>query len=187
MYQTRGGAFFIDQKTTRTTWNEREREEVTKVTNTFLPQSPEAAHKWLMTGDNEIFRNPFEDPPEAEAEVEQRSTIYIRVPASLKRNVDEAAKMARVSGNVWAMRCVEKCLKGMPEPIVRAWAIASTFRAHANDGQWGRDICIEALSNVTDLLEVYSIVEFGDDSVISEAAGAERFQDSVRKYQPHTA
>src|SRR5258708_5843245 len=68
LYQTRGGAFFIDQETTRTTWNEREREEVTKVTNTFMPQSPEAAHKWLMTGDNEIFHNPFEDPPEAAAE-----------------------------------------------------------------------------------------------------------------------
>jgi hypothetical protein len=32
------------------------------------------------------------------------------MPAALKRNVDEVVKEARVSGNVWAMRCIEQCL-----------------------------------------------------------------------------
>ena len=56
-----------------------------------------------------------EDPPEAEAEAEAGATIYIRVPAALKRRVDEAAKAEGVSGNLWAMRCIERCLGAEPD------------------------------------------------------------------------
>lgn len=185
LYLTRGGAYFIDQENTRTIWNERERENETKVTNTFIPESPETAHKWMMTAPNvEVFRNPFEDPPEAEAEAEPGATIYIRVPAALKRNVDDAAKAAKVSGNVWTMRCVEKCLRGLSDDIVRAWAIASNFRAYANVGQWERETCIEALSEIADLIDDYANAEHGDDSVLSDAVGSDRFQEWVKKYQP---
>src|SRR6266849_3850033 len=51
LYQTRGGAFFVHEETTRETWNERRREHKTTVLNNFVPMSPEEAHKWLMTGD----------------------------------------------------------------------------------------------------------------------------------------
>ena len=66
----------------------------------------------ILKGDVEVFNNPFEDPPEAVAEAELGATIYIRVPVALKRRVEEAARRDKVSGNVWAMRCVEKCLAG---------------------------------------------------------------------------
>ncbi len=138
----------------------------------------------MADGDVEIFRNPFEDPPEAEAEAKPGATIYIRVPASLKRSVDEAAKAADVSGNVWAMRCVERCLNGVPDDIVRAWAIASTFRAHANDGRWQREQCVEALSEVADLIDEYANAEHGDDSVLSDAVVADRFKEARNKYLP---
>jgi hypothetical protein len=111
LYQTRGGAFFVDQEITRKVWNEDERKHQREVAHSFEPLSPEDAHKWLMEGDVEVFRNPFDDPPEATAEAEPGATIYIRVPASLKRSVDDAAKRDKVSGNIWAMRCIEKCIE----------------------------------------------------------------------------
>jgi hypothetical protein len=117
LYQTRGGAFFVDMEISRKEWNESEREYEVKVGHTFQPLSPEDAHKWLLTGEVEVFSNPFEDPPEAAAEAEPGATIYIRVPASLKRRVDHAAEGEKVSGNVWAMRCVERCLTGAAPAI----------------------------------------------------------------------
>ena len=141
------------------------RETETKTSNTFVPMSREQAHKWMMTGDVEVFRDLFELPPEAEAEAEPDATIYIRVPASLKRNVDGAARAAKVSGNVWAMRCVEQCLEkpgtpedkpaDTPEDLYHAWWIASNFQVHAKDKdtEWTRAECIEALSEIAGLIE----------------------------------
>jgi hypothetical protein len=111
LYQTRGGAFFIDEEETLLSWNERAGEHEEATANTFLPLSADDAHKWMMEGDIEVFHNPFGDPPEAAAEPESGATIYLRVPASLKQRVDDAAKEAGLSGNVWAMRCVENCLE----------------------------------------------------------------------------
>ena len=134
LYQTRGGAFFVDEEITKTVWNEGEREHQEQTVNSFAPLSPEGAHKWLMEGDVEVFRNPFEDPPEATAEAEPGATIYIRVPASLKRSVDEAAKSEKLSGNVWAMRCVERCLNHYPdakEALGTAYAVLVRINSEA--------------------------------------------------------
>ena len=114
LYQTRGGAFFVDVEITKPVWNEREEQTESKVTNVFEPMSPEKAHEWILTGEVEIFHNPFDDPPEASAEAEPAATIYIRVPASLKQRVDEAAGEAKMSGNAWAMRCIEHCMNNLP-------------------------------------------------------------------------
>jgi hypothetical protein len=46
---------------------------------------------------------PDEDEPEA--------TYYIRLPRALKDACDARAKAEGVSGNVWAMRCLERCLQ----------------------------------------------------------------------------
>lgn len=110
LYQTRGGAFFLHRETVSEVWNEEDRSKHLATVHTFKPLGPEDAHKWIMTGEVEVFRNPFDDPPEAAAEAEPGATIYIRVPASLKRAVDEAAKRDGLSGNVWSMRCVERCM-----------------------------------------------------------------------------
>jgi hypothetical protein len=107
LYQTRGGAFFLVVTIHTET---RDGEPIDKVECTAM--SAEKANAWVVKGhDIEIVRDVFGEPPEAEAEDEPGATIYIRVPAALKRSVDEAAKEAKVSGNVWAMRCIERCLE----------------------------------------------------------------------------
>jgi predicted HicB family RNase H-like nuclease len=144
LYQTRGGAFFVHQEITRQIWNETERQHEREHESAFVPYSPEDAHKWILEGDVEIFHNPFDDPPEATAEAEPGATIYIRVPASLKRRVDEAAKQAKISSNVFAMRCLERCLRNVDrclgdeelynheliECIGHIWYIARHFEVH---------------------------------------------------------
>jgi predicted HicB family RNase H-like nuclease len=119
LYQTRGGAFFVHTYAEKEVWIERiggtEKREVSQ----FEPLSAKDAHEWIMTGEVEVFSNPFEDPPEATAEPEPGATIYIRVPMALKKSVDEAARAASVSSNVWAMRCLERCVatqKAEPAP-----------------------------------------------------------------------
>jgi hypothetical protein len=119
LYQTRGGAFFVDERSIRSIWNELAGEEEEKVSNSFIPMSAEQAQKWMMEGEVEVFSNPFEDPPEAVAERDAGATIYIRVPAALKKQVDEAAATVNMSANVWAMRCLENCLKGSPRLPLR--------------------------------------------------------------------
>jgi predicted HicB family RNase H-like nuclease len=132
LYQTRGGAFFLHEEETRRMWNQRERTHEEKVSHTFMPTSSDDAHKWLMEGDVEVFSNPFEDPPEATAEAEAGSTIYVRVPASLKRRVEEAAKGEGVSGNVWSMRCVERCLDERSRAdLAFAWHILDMVETQA--------------------------------------------------------
>jgi predicted HicB family RNase H-like nuclease len=110
LYQTRGGAFFL--VTTIHIPEDRERGLEPRDKVEFAAMTAERAQAWMLEGDVEVYRNPFEEPPEAEAEPEGGATIYIRVPAALKRDVDEAAQEAKVSVNVWAMRCLERCLEG---------------------------------------------------------------------------
>jgi predicted HicB family RNase H-like nuclease len=58
-------------------------------------------------GEVEVYLNPFE---ERVSEEETEGTIYARIPASLKRKIEEAAKAEGLSANSWAMRCFERCL-----------------------------------------------------------------------------
>jgi len=111
LYQTRGGAFFIVEKRTMVGWNQEEQESETRVQRTFVPVGSQRAQNWMLEGEVHVFQNPFDDAPEAVAEREPGATIYIRVPAILKRAVDAAAREQNVSGNVWAMRCIERFLE----------------------------------------------------------------------------
>ena len=43
-------------------------------------------------------------------EDETHGTVYVRMPASLKRQIEAAAESDGLSANFWAMRCFEKCL-----------------------------------------------------------------------------
>ena len=107
LYQTRGGAFFV--VTTTHIAATRDSEARDKVE--FDPLTPERAQKWLLEGDVEVISNPFGDPPEAEAEEETGATVYARMTASLKRDVEAAAEKAGVSTNVWVTQCLEQCLR----------------------------------------------------------------------------
>jgi hypothetical protein len=129
LYQTLGGAFFLVEETARNVWNEREQKRETKAATNVTPMSRDEAQEWIMTGEVEIIKNPFEDPPEAAAEAEPGATIYIRVPASLKREVEEAAKEAKVSGNVW--RCAaSKGVSKRYRSILSARGISRQFSEH---------------------------------------------------------
>jgi hypothetical protein len=131
LYQTRGGAFFL--VTTIHIPGDNSSDARDKVEFAAMP--PDRAQAWLLEGDVEIYRNPFDDPPEATAEADAGATIYIRVPAALKRDVDEAAREEQVSGNVWAMRCVERCLSPKAkEKLGVAYAALTMIRAHSGEG-----------------------------------------------------
>jgi hypothetical protein len=67
------------------------------------------AQKWLMESKAEIYHNPFGDPPEAAAETVPAASIYLRIPAVLKEQIDAAAKASGQSTNAWAIRCFERC------------------------------------------------------------------------------
>ena len=108
LYQTRGGAFFIHANEE---WNvEEDGEWTVKSRDSFVPQTYDEAHKWVLAGDVEVFAGVFPDPPEATAEDKPSATIYVRVPQSLKSRIDAAADDAKLSVNAWAMRCCERCL-----------------------------------------------------------------------------
>jgi predicted HicB family RNase H-like nuclease len=52
----------------------------------------------------------LEEPPEAEEEETPGATLYLRLPASLKEQVEAAAAEDRLSANAWSMRCLESCV-----------------------------------------------------------------------------
>lgn len=110
LYQTRGGAFFevstetVPYKDRDGEWTEREKTEVATLTR-------EAAQKWILTGDVEVFSDVLGEPPEAAADEDQAagSTLYIRLPSSLKDRIEARSKQESLSVNSWAIRCFENC------------------------------------------------------------------------------
>ncbi len=108
LYQTRGGAYFVHENIDLGRENAGDQN---SFKDRFLALSIDEAQKWLVGGGEvEVFHNPFTDPPEAVAESEPAATIYMRVPVSLKKRLEEAANDEGLSGNSWAMRCMERCL-----------------------------------------------------------------------------
>jgi hypothetical protein len=116
LYQTRGGAFFV---ITTIHTSDRDGEKIDKFE--CQPLSAEKANRWILDGDVEIIHNPFDEPPEAEAEAEPSSTIYVRVPPALKHQVEQAAATSGVSVNIFALRCLERCVASdkVPAPPQR--------------------------------------------------------------------
>jgi hypothetical protein len=110
LYQTRGGAFYLVDEGEKEIWNAREREHEQRAHCNFRPLSAAEAEEWLMRGQVEIIHNPFGEVPEAVAEAEPGATLYVRLPTSLKTRIEEAARAENLSANVWAMRCMERCL-----------------------------------------------------------------------------
>ncbi len=106
--QTRGGAFF-------THWIQRVVIEdatapggkIVKETNRIIPVTRDEAQDWIMNSNVEVFSDIFGEVPEASEEVNPESTIYVRVPTSLKDRIEVVAKAAGQSVNAWALRCLE--------------------------------------------------------------------------------
>lgn len=106
VYLNKGGAFFILHQ-----W-QVEFEETVRSKH-YMEAVTRAELEALVTDmDNfEIVDDEaLQSPPEAGAEPEPGATIYLRVPASLKKRVDDAAARSSLSANSWALRCLENCL-----------------------------------------------------------------------------
>ena len=131
LYQTRGGAFFVHQCIT--IGKDENGEDVTR--DRFVAMSAAEAEQWFNTGEVEVYFNPFGEPPEAEAEAVPGATLYVRVPALLKRRVEEAATAAGLSLNAYMLRCAEACLAGAAaEAETRRWVPADWLdRQKANE------------------------------------------------------
>ena len=109
LYQTRGGAFFlVEYITLRTNDKSEEADDDGNVYKVrFLKMSDAAAREWINTGEVDVSLNPFEDKVDEE---ETEGTVYVRLPAALKRKIEASAAAENLSANAWAMRCFEKCL-----------------------------------------------------------------------------
>ena len=57
-----------------------------------------------------IDEEAWQTPAEVEAEAESGATLYLRLPATLKKRVGSAAAKANLSANSWVIRCLENCL-----------------------------------------------------------------------------
>lgn len=178
LYQTRGGAFFVHDDYVKFVWVERDGEQVEKSLHEFEPMNAAQAQKWMMEGEVEVFHNPFGDPPEATAEPEPAATLYVRAPATLKKRVDEAAREDKVSANVWAMRCVERCLRDAEnralqiDMMERVWGLASQFTA-VDDKHFAVSTARTAFGQIQGLVEdLYERSGLGELKAFDKASAA---------------
>ena len=106
LYQTRGGAFFIVEEGKR---HGQDGAPVTKFR--FQKCSENAARAFVYNSKAEVISNPFENRI---TDKEAARTVYVRVPVSLKRQIEAAAEAESLSVNSWALRAFEKCLHAKP-------------------------------------------------------------------------
>ena len=107
VYLNNGGAFFVLHH-----W-EVGKDELARSKTYMEAMTREEIEKLVKDQDNFqiIDDEALQPPPEAEAESEPGATIYLRVPASLKKRVEEAAERQNSSTNAWTMRCIEEGLQ----------------------------------------------------------------------------
>jgi hypothetical protein len=174
LYQTRGGAFFIVEKLEYIAPGPLDQfgnetvgaPPVTKMR--FRKCSEDGARKWIIEGDVgniqtsngrkksdgvEVFLNPFE---EKVSEDETEGTIYARMPASLKRKIEESAKGDGISANSWAMRCFERCLssknENVREDIGYIWWLAADLMI-ADDKEFKLKDIQQIAEEIADIVE----------------------------------
>jgi hypothetical protein len=107
LYLTRGGVYFSVADITQTyhrdgEWQTKEFQEWTVVGDTAAARAHCEKEDLTILRDIEDLA-PDEDEPEA--------TYYIRLPRALKDACDARAKAEGISGNAFAMRCLEQCLQ----------------------------------------------------------------------------
>ena len=110
LYQTSGGAYFLDRATIHYRYEQYEDRHIAMpepAGHTFRPMSADEAREWLRKSGAEVFHNPFGDPPEAAAAKEAPATVYLRIPSALKARIEAAAKQQGQSLNAWAIRAFE--------------------------------------------------------------------------------
>jgi hypothetical protein len=88
---------------------------------------------------------------------------------------------AKVSRNVWAMRCVEFCLEGFPTEMTAIWSIArgltvpwdSDKNEDAEVDSYKFKTAVEALNKIADLVENFEKRRFGTDDLSKISRGRE--------------
>jgi antitoxin VapB len=152
LYQTLGGAFFLDRATTHYRRTETIEDRMRRLPTTlheFEPLTAEQARRWLLESQAEIFHNPFGDPPEAAGEAAPAATVYLRVPAALKDRLEAGAKAQTQSLNAWAIRTfewrlcnplLETLMRSDPDRLMPARAKELADRNQASDDEAGRRV-----------------------------------------------
>jgi predicted HicB family RNase H-like nuclease len=191
LYQTRGGAFFLLDRWLQEVWIERQERAEHRERSELEAMSAEQAQRWMLENDIEVIDNPFGDPPEATAEEESGSTVYVRVPPSLKRTIDQEAGKVKLSTNMWAMRCMERCLSDSAEgkkAISLAWNFAKTLTAEAEEAgrKFESDDLLRAISDIEDSLEncVRALWGTDDFTKISEVGDSYELREFSSRYCP---
>lgn len=115
LYQTHGGAYFLVYRDEYMEWNEQRRVSESREDVRFEPISEDGAKNWLRQGEVEVLHDPFAGPRKGPADAKTSTTIYLRLPASLKRRVEEEAGKNEVSANQWVMRAIERALEPAAE------------------------------------------------------------------------
>jgi predicted HicB family RNase H-like nuclease len=113
LYQTRSGAFFVHETVTTPYYDNDEREWSEKKTQSFDVLSYDQAREWVLQGEMEVFDDSvLELAPEAREEEDEQpeANVFLRMPSSLKRRIEEAARSEKQSTNAWMLRCAERCL-----------------------------------------------------------------------------
>ena len=137
LYQTRGGAFFVVEANDDV-WNEESR---SPKLETFGPLS-RIAPKRRSVGCLKAKFTSFKIPSGTRRRQPLKRNQVLRsicASATLKRAADSAARHQNLSGNVWAMRCIEHCLEGASLVEMK---IAPLARKLA-DGDKGLAVCFQ--------------------------------------------
>jgi len=111
LYKTRGGAFFIVHEWEVKIEGKRGYEDEIKEKVYFEAMSREEVARLIQKQNNlEIIDTSIlNEPPEAEEEDKPESTVYVRMPTTLKDRIEILSNAAGISVNSWAIRCFERC------------------------------------------------------------------------------
>jgi hypothetical protein len=110
LYQNRAGVFFSVERV-ETKFRDRYDELQTReIYEWYVVGDPAKARALCERHGLTIVRDIDDMPPEAEAG-ETAAPIYVRAPSALKLAIEAQAKAEKVSVNVFALRCLEECLK----------------------------------------------------------------------------
>ena len=122
-------------------------------------------HEWNVVGDAAKARafceefaltidRDIEDMPPEAAPGEKLATVYLRVTPTLKADLDEASSEDKISGNLWATRCLERCLgQRNGYGLTELFQISDIAWSFTNDDAFGasRAKCLEALTEISRL------------------------------------
>lgn len=171
LYQNRSGVYFAVDTIT-VTYRDRRQEIKERVDYEWevvgdAAKARQYCEKYALT----INRDIEDMPPEA-ALGEKLATVYVRVTPTLKADLDEASSEDNVSGNLWAIQCLERCLgmrngNGLND-LFDISHIAFNFTVDDAFGA-SRDKCMEALAEIASLSRRLAEQLCGGDGHVANA------------------